>query len=144
MRSRGVVGAYASWADATYLASELYRCPNVRTEDGAVYVNAGPERAFRAPGFPQCAWALEQTIDTIAAKLGIDPVEFRLKNMPEASQLRKNMPYTSNGLPRCLAEGARALAGRRRGNSRRATARSREASAWPPASGGGRANRSRR
>ncbi|MBP7571825.1 MAG: xanthine dehydrogenase family protein molybdopterin-binding subunit [Acidobacteria bacterium] len=109
MRSRGVVGAYASWADATYLASELYRCPNVRTEDGAVYVNAGPERAFRAPGFPQCAWALEQTIDTIAAKLGIDPVEFRLKNMPEASQLRKNMPYTSNGLPRCLAEGARAF-----------------------------------
>jgi xanthine dehydrogenase YagR molybdenum-binding subunit len=107
MRSRGVVGAYASWADATYLVSELYRCPNVRTEDASVYVNAGPERAFRAPGFPQCAWALEQMIDTLAAKLGIDPVEFRLKNMPEASQMRKGMPYTSDGLPQCLSEGAR-------------------------------------
>lgn len=107
MHSRGVVGAYASWADATYLVSELYRCPNVRTEDAAVYVNAGPERAFRAPGFPQCAWALEQMIDTLAAKLAIDPVEFRLKNMPAASQLRKDMPYTSDGLPQCLTEGAR-------------------------------------
>lgn len=109
MRSRGVVGAYASWADATYLVGELYRCPNVRTEDASVYVNAGPERAFRAPGFPQCAWALEQMIDALAAKLGIDPVEFRLKNMPDASQQRKGMPYTSDGLPQCLAEGARAF-----------------------------------
>ena len=109
MHSRGVVGAYASWADASYLVSELYRCPNVRTEDASVYVNAGPERAFRAPGFPQCAWALEQLIDSLAARLAIDPVEFRLKNMPDSSQLRKGMPYTSDGLPQCLAEGARAF-----------------------------------
>ncbi len=109
MSSRGVVGAYASWADNTYLVTELYRCANVRTEDRSVYINAGPERAFRAPGFPQCAWALEQVIDELAARLGVDPVELRVKNIPEASQQRKNMPYTSNGLPQCLAEGARAF-----------------------------------
>ena len=109
MTSRGVVGAYASSADATYLASELYRCPNVRTEDRAVYINAGLERAFRAPGFPQNAWALEQAIDALAVKLGTDPVALRLKNIPAVSQLRNNMPYTSNGLPQCLSEGARAF-----------------------------------
>jgi CO/xanthine dehydrogenase Mo-binding subunit len=109
MSSRGVVGAYASWADNTYLVSELYRCPNVRTEDRSVYVNAGQERAFRAPGFPQCAWALEQMVDALAAKIGIDPVELRLKNIPDVSQLRKNTPYTSSGLSRCLAEGALAF-----------------------------------
>jgi len=109
MSSRGVVGAYASSADATYLVTELYRCPNVRTEDRSVYVNAGPERAFRAPGFPQCAWALEQMIDALAGRIGMDPVELRLKNIPESSQLRKNLPYTSTGLSQCLAEGARAF-----------------------------------
>jgi CO/xanthine dehydrogenase Mo-binding subunit len=109
MRSRGVVGAYASWADNTYLVAELYRCPNVRTEDRSVYVNAGPERAFRAPGFPQCAWALEQMIDALAGRIGMDPIDLRLKNIPESSQQRKNTPYTSNGLPQCLAEGAKAF-----------------------------------
>ena len=109
MSARGEVGAYASWADVTYLVSELYRCPNVRTEDAAVYTNAGQERAFRAPGFPQCAWALEQMIDTLAQKIGMDPVALRLRNIPSASQLRKDLPYTSTGLARCLEEGARAF-----------------------------------
>ena len=27
-------------------------------------------RAFRAPGYPQCAWALEQTMDALAEKIG--------------------------------------------------------------------------
>ena len=107
MVSHGAVGAYASWANNTYLVSELYTCPNVRTEDHSVYINAGPERAFRAPGFPQCAWALEQMMDALALKLGMDPVALRLKNVPEVSQSRKDLPYTSTGLRRCLTEGAR-------------------------------------
>ncbi|RPJ63752.1 MAG: xanthine dehydrogenase family protein molybdopterin-binding subunit, partial [Acidobacteria bacterium] len=109
MTARGEVGAYASWADVTYLVSDLYLCPNVRTEDASVYTNAGQERAFRAPGFPQCAWALEQTIDALALKIGMDPIALRLRNIPAVSQLRKGMPYTSTGLARCLEEGARAF-----------------------------------
>jgi len=109
MTARGEVGAYASWADVSYLVSELYLCPNVRTEDASVYTNAGQERAFRAPGFPQCAWALEQMIDALALKIGMDPVALRLRNIPAVSQLRKGEPYTSTGLARCIEEGARAF-----------------------------------
>ena len=79
----------------------------------SVYVNAGVERAFRAPGFPQCAWAFEQAIDELAVKLEMDPVTLRLKSIPAVSQPGNDMPYTSNGLPQCLSEGARPSAGRR-------------------------------
>ncbi len=109
MVSRGVVGAYASWADGSSLAQSLYKCANVETEDLSVYVNAGLERAFRAPGFPQSAWAVEQAMDALSVKLGIDPVALRLKNISTVFQPEKDTPYTSTGLAQCLTEGAKAF-----------------------------------
>jgi CO/xanthine dehydrogenase Mo-binding subunit len=105
----GTSGAYPDGSGAGYLVTDLYTCPNVRTEETDVFINAGKSRAFRAPGFPQCAWALEQVMDELAVKLAMDPVELRLKNVPAVSQRRKNMPYTSTGLARCLKEGAEAF-----------------------------------
>ena len=109
MQILGTTGAYPGGASSAYLVMDLYRCPNVRTEETAVYINAGKERAMRAPGFPQCAWALEQMMDALAEKLGMDPVELRLKNVPDVSQVRSGTPYTSSGLSRCLSEGAKAF-----------------------------------
>jgi CO/xanthine dehydrogenase Mo-binding subunit len=104
----GVAGAYPAGTNTGYLVGELYRCEHVLIEESTVLINAGQARAFRAPGFPQCAWALEQMMDELAGAVGLDPVEFRLKNLPEASQMHK-VPYTSNGLARCLTEGAEAF-----------------------------------
>src|SRR5512143_275247 len=106
----GTSGAYPEGSGTAYLVTDLYTCPNVRTEETDVFINAGKGRAFRAPGFPQGAWALEQLMDELAVKLWMDPVELRLKNVPTVSQRRKNMPYTSTGLARCLKEGAEAFA----------------------------------
>jgi CO/xanthine dehydrogenase Mo-binding subunit len=93
-----------------WLARDLYTCPNVRTETTDVYTNGGPARPFRAPGHPQGAWALEQTLDALAEALGIDPVELRLRNVPSVSQAREgNPPYTSTGLRACITEGAKAF-----------------------------------
>ena len=64
-----------------------------------------PDRAFRAPGFPQCSWALEQMMDALAEKIGMDPVELRLKNFPTVCQRPRNKPYTSAGLRECLHGG---------------------------------------
>ncbi len=61
-------------------AKNLYECENVWTEESDVFINAGPAAAFRAPGHPQGAFALEQAIDEMAYKLGIDPLEFRKRN----------------------------------------------------------------
>lgn len=109
VKNVGVVGAYPGWAGVTYLVADLYRCPNVKAEDTSVMINAGKERAMRAPGFPQCSWALEQMMDALAEKIGVDPVELRLRNIPSVSQVRKDMPFTSTGLARCLSEGAKAF-----------------------------------
>ena len=68
---------------------DLYLCPNVRSELTDVYINACPSRAFRAPGHPQGAWALEQMMDALAEAIRMDPVELRLKNIPSFSQVKK-------------------------------------------------------
>jgi xanthine dehydrogenase YagR molybdenum-binding subunit len=60
----------------------VYACDNVKTEEYDVFTNAGPSAAFRAPGHPQGAFALEATMDELAARLGMDPLEFRMKNDP--------------------------------------------------------------
>jgi xanthine dehydrogenase YagR molybdenum-binding subunit len=93
-----------------WLIRELYVCPNVRTETTDIYINAGPARPFRAPGHPQCAWALEQMMDALAVAVDMDPVQLRIKNVPTVSQARNGIPYTTTGFHQCLEEGARAFA----------------------------------
>jgi xanthine dehydrogenase YagR molybdenum-binding subunit len=105
----GPVGAYPSGATSPMQVLALYRCPNARVVTSDVYINAGRGRAFRAPGFPQTSWALEQILDALAGKLGMDPVELRLKNLTTVLQTRGDMPFTSMGLGECLAQGAEAF-----------------------------------
>lgn len=57
-----------------------YRIPNFRLEGMAVRTNKPGPGAYRAPGGPQTALARESNLDMVAHKLGIDPVEIRLKN----------------------------------------------------------------
>ncbi len=99
---------------------DLYRCDNVRCTTENVYIHAGAQRPMRAPGHPQCSWALEQVMDELADRLELDPVELRLRNLASVSQGRGGIPYTSNGFRECLEEGARTfgwLAARSRARS---------------------------
>ena len=61
-------------------AKNIYDVEKIYTEESDVYTNAGPAAPFRAPGHPQGAFALEQTIDEMAYQLGMDPLEFRKMN----------------------------------------------------------------
>ncbi len=108
----GTGGAYPAGGTnlLDWQVKDLYLCPNVKTETTDVYINAGPARPFRAPGHPQCSWALEQMLDGLAEKIGMDPVDLRLKNIPSFSQGRPgNPPYTTTGLRECIIEGAKAF-----------------------------------
>ena len=58
-----------------------YRWPNLQVSSSAVYTNSTPAGSFRSIGAPQAAWASESQVDIIAADLGLDPLEIRLKNM---------------------------------------------------------------
>ncbi len=54
------------------------KCPNIRVESHDVFTHGGPGTAFRAPGHPQGAFALELALDELAVKLGKDPLELRI------------------------------------------------------------------
>src|SRR5581483_8275115 len=60
-------------------AHNLYKYASLHTEENDVFINAGPAAAMRAPGHPQGAFALEQTMDDLAVKLNMDPIDLRDK-----------------------------------------------------------------
>jgi CO/xanthine dehydrogenase Mo-binding subunit len=78
-------GAYASsspavLANAATFAAGPYEVPNVRVEGTVVYTNNPPCGAMRGFGAPQVCFAYESALDALAARLGLDPVELRLRN----------------------------------------------------------------
>ena len=78
-------GAYCSWTGTTIgkgsiLAPGPYNIDNVLVEAFAVYTNKTTTGAMRGFGAPQVCFAYESQMDDIAAKLGLDPLEIRLRN----------------------------------------------------------------
>jgi len=78
-------GAYASWGPtvATRVpihCSGPYAVGSVLAQTRAILTNNAPSGAFRGFGTPQAAFATESLIDALADQLGIDRLEFRLKN----------------------------------------------------------------
>jgi xanthine dehydrogenase YagR molybdenum-binding subunit len=71
----------------------IYTFPNRRRRHRDVYTNAGPARAMRAPGHPQGCFATEMLMDELADKVRMDPVEFRLKNLPPEAPNRMWRKY---------------------------------------------------
>ena len=66
---------------ALYVGDGSYRkSPNIRFYADIVYTNTPPAGAFRGYGVPQGYWAVERHMEKIARAMGIDPLEFRLKN----------------------------------------------------------------
>ncbi len=75
-------GAYAGSAVglAGFILASTYRCPAIDIRGYEVLTNKVGVGAYRAPGAPQVTFALESTVDELCHELGIDPLEFRLKN----------------------------------------------------------------
>src|SRR5262245_3805230 len=92
-------GAYADAGPrvtqkAGYRCFGPYRLPHMKTDAYTVYTNIVPAGAYRGFGTLQVTWAYESQMDIIAEKLGIDPLEFRLKNL-----LKKGEAYTPGDTP---------------------------------------------
>ncbi len=75
-------GPYAgTWAEiGAMTAFACYKLDNVKTVGFEVLVNRPKTAAYRAPSAPMAAFAVESAVDELAKELGIDPVEFRIKN----------------------------------------------------------------
>ena len=81
-------GAYADCGPGVaqkmgFSAPGPYRIANVRVDSRAVYTNLPPNGAFRGYGQMQSTWARERTMDLLAQKLDIDPLDLRMKNILE-------------------------------------------------------------
>jgi CO/xanthine dehydrogenase Mo-binding subunit len=92
-------GAYADAGPrvtqkAGYRSFGPYRIPHMKSDAYTVYTNTVPAGAFRGFGTLQVTWAYESQMDIIAEKLGLDPLEFRLKNL-----LKKGELYTPGDTP---------------------------------------------
>ncbi|MCK6539501.1 MAG: xanthine dehydrogenase family protein molybdopterin-binding subunit [Anaerolineales bacterium] len=66
--------------NSTITSTGPYFIPNVKTDVYGVYTNNVPGAAFRGFGAPQALFMAEMQMNKLAEKLGMDPVEFRLKN----------------------------------------------------------------
>ncbi|MDH5507047.1 MAG: molybdopterin-dependent oxidoreductase [Anaerolineae bacterium] len=107
---------------ALYVGDGQYReKPNIRFTADVVYTNTPPAGAYRGYGVPQGYWAVERHMERIAQELGLDPIEFRLKNALRAGELqpfstawsegREPVPeiIETNGLEECVRQGRAAI-----------------------------------
>jgi CO/xanthine dehydrogenase Mo-binding subunit len=105
-------GAYAADGPAigevaTMMAAGPYRIPHLLIEANTVYTNRTPAGSVRAPSGPQVCWALEQHTDVVAERVGMDPVEFRLKNLAdEGDEGPTGQRFTAIGTKECLSKAA--------------------------------------
>jgi xanthine dehydrogenase molybdenum-binding subunit len=83
---------------------EVYQCPHVEQTTALAFTNMAVSANYRAPAYPQGVFAVEGTMDDAAYAIGMDPLDFRLKNFTR--KFRDETPYTSSGLEDCLHRGA--------------------------------------
>lgn len=111
--AHGTVGSHPYGAGCSWPLRTVYKCDNVSVKEYSVYTNAGPARPMRAPGHVQGTFAMDSLIDDLAEKIGMDPLEFRLKNYAEKDQVYI-IPYTTKRLREAYKKGARAIGWQRR------------------------------
>ncbi len=112
----GDTGAYASSGPAVvhkglYHCTGPYDCPNVRGVAYTVYTNNTYAGAMRGFGATQTAFAYESQMDIIAEKLGINPIELRLKNAYQVGSTTPNGQklYASVGVKETIIKAVEAF-----------------------------------
>jgi CO/xanthine dehydrogenase Mo-binding subunit len=110
-------GAYADYAvnvtrASAYSASGPYEIPNAWVDAYTVYTNKPFGTAYRGFGHVEFSWGIERHMDYVAEKIGIDPLEFRLKNALKPGSLtltgEKITPNTGN-VSKCMQAVAKAI-----------------------------------
>jgi aerobic carbon-monoxide dehydrogenase large subunit len=104
------MGAYHSAfgppSSATATLTGPYLIENCHAERRVVATNKPPVGAYRGYGAPESNFVCEVLMDRMARRLGLDPLEFRLRNMIRPDQLPLETPsgaiYDGGNYPRCL------------------------------------------
>jgi xanthine dehydrogenase YagR molybdenum-binding subunit len=75
-------GTGGAGAAAGFPLPYIYQFPNRRRVHKDVFINTGQQRPMRAPGHPQGSFVTEVLMDELADRVKMDPIEFRIKNLP--------------------------------------------------------------
>lgn len=84
---------------------QLYACPNIQTRYLLARMNVNTPGSMRGPGEATGIFALECALDELAVKLGIDPIELRLRNHADKDP-QSGRPWSSKSLKECYEQGA--------------------------------------
>ncbi|WP_457551294.1 xanthine dehydrogenase family protein molybdopterin-binding subunit [Desulfobacula sp.] len=101
-------GAHTSWGATTPSVmmmpiTSLYRVKNVRYDAKCVYTNNTYAQAMRGYGNPQATFAIESSMDMLAKKTGMDPIEFRRINRNHPGDITpQDFKITTCGMDLCL------------------------------------------
>lgn len=92
-------------------ALSMYRLPNASYEGLCVCTNTMYNGAYRGYANPQAVWAVEQNMDIMAEKLGMDPVEIRMKNYLKEGEVWpwSTFPIESCGFEDCMKKGLESI-----------------------------------
>ncbi|GGO47124.1 acylaldehyde oxidase [Streptomyces daqingensis] len=97
---------FDDWAEPSLqTAAQMYACPNYEGSYRLFRANTMTPTFMRGPGDSSGMFALECAMDELACRLGIDPVELRLRNLASADPA-SGRPWSSNGLEECFERGA--------------------------------------
>jgi len=91
---------------------EIYQVPHLEALVHPVYTNKTTSGNFRGPEFPQGFFGIESMMDHVAFKLGMDPVDFALKNMTRKAG--DETPFTNYTLEECIRRGSAAFEWKKR------------------------------
>jgi xanthine dehydrogenase YagR molybdenum-binding subunit len=90
-------GTGGAGAAAGFPLPYIYQIANRRRAHRDVFTNTGQQRPMRAPGHPQGSFITEIMMDELADKVNMDPVEFRIKNLPAEAPNAMWRPYLQEG-----------------------------------------------
>jgi xanthine dehydrogenase YagR molybdenum-binding subunit len=99
---RSETARYALYEDGMTASPKfMYTSPNMRSEYRVVPLDVNLPTFMRGPGATTGTFALESAMDDVAHRLGIDPVELRLRNEPGSDQVT-GLPFSTRRLTECL------------------------------------------
>lgn len=97
---------FDEWAEPSLgVASQIYGCPHYEGEYRLFRANTMTPTFMRAPGEASGMYAMECAMDELAERLGMDPLELRLRNIT-ATDPATGDPWSSWGLEECYRRGA--------------------------------------
>ncbi len=108
--------ANGSW----FNMQNLYKIPNLKLEAIDVFTNSYKSGPYRCVSHPNATFALEMMIEKAAYAIGMDPVEFRLKNLNETGNPDTKKPFSNPGIRDCINAAANRIGWKQKWHAPRA------------------------